>query len=144
MKTWILVADEARARVFEAERGDAVLVEVADFIHDAGRHHPQERFADRLPRAHDSMGSARHAIEPHTDAEMIEAQRFARRLGDVLEVARNEQRYARLIVLAAPRFLGTLRETLGAQVAKLVVAEVDKDLTHETAVQLYARVREQL
>jgi protein required for attachment to host cells len=144
MKTWILVADEARARVFEAARGDGELAEVADFIHDAGRHHPQERFADRLPRAHESSGSARHAIEPRTDAETVEARRFAQRLCDVLDAARNEHRYARLVLLAPPRFLGTLRDTLDAQVAKLVVAEVDKDLTQESAAQLHARVVEYL
>ena len=75
MKTWILVADDARARLFESERTDGELLEVADFVHPDA-HHADRGHRDRLPRAQQSVGGARHGIEPRTSAEEKIAREF--------------------------------------------------------------------
>jgi protein required for attachment to host cells len=42
---------------------------------------------------------------------------------------RTERRYDELVIVAPPKFLGTLRGELGKETAKLVVEELPKDLS---------------
>lgn len=140
MLTWILVADEARARVFEDDGTGAALVERHSLIHAEGRQHGRDVFADRKPRTQESAGSARHAIEPHTDPEDVEAGRFARELAHLLEQARHARQFERLLLVAPPHFLGVLRRTIGDGVAALVVGSMSKDLTHEPADVIRQRI----
>lgn len=53
---------------------------------------------------------------------------FAKRVAGYLDKARNDQRYERLVLVAAPKILGQLRKELGKEVEKLVVDQLDKDL----------------
>ncbi len=57
---------------------------------------------------------------------------------------RVEHRYDRLILVAPPHFLGTLRQVLDAQVQACVVAELDKELVAERLDRLHARVQAHL
>lgn len=128
MKTWILVADEARARLFEAGYTDGELLELAAFAQPAARH-PEADMRDRLPRVQESAGSARHAIAPRTDESDKLADEFARALCDALDEGRHQLRYERVILIAPPRFLGRLRATLDPQVARMVSHSSDKDIS---------------
>jgi protein required for attachment to host cells len=141
MKTWILVADEARARLFEAGQADGGWVERQSFVHPEGRQHARDVVAGHLPRTQDSVGSGRHAIEPHTDLETVEARRFARELATRLEQGRVAQAFQRLALVAPPRFLGVLHATLGDAVERLVVASLSKAVTRESPEELRERLR---
>ena len=61
---WVLVADRARARLFEFASSGQKLVEIACFDNPEARIHGIAR--DRLPRVNESSGGIRHAIEPRT------------------------------------------------------------------------------
>jgi protein required for attachment to host cells len=143
MTTWILVADEARARLFEAVRRDGEIEEIYGFVHEASRAHGRDLTTERPSRTQESVGGARHAIEPHTDIETIEAQRFARALAEFLEGGRTSHRFDQLTLLAAPRFLGLLRSALGTELRKLVTREVAKEVTTERADQIQARLKQE-
>ena len=78
-QTWILVADGARARLF-ARAADGALTEIACHTNPDGS--APQRHLGALPRTQESHGSARHAIEPHTDEHDKSQQRFARRRGN--------------------------------------------------------------
>jgi protein required for attachment to host cells len=60
------------------------------------------------------------------DHEMVV---FAKRLAGRLEEARNAGELDRLVLVAAPRFLGQLRTQLSNSVADLVALTIDKELT---------------
>ena len=55
--------------------------------------------------------------------------RFAKRLGDYLDKARTEHRYASLVLVAPPKFLGALRKELTKEVEKLVADAIPKGLS---------------
>jgi protein required for attachment to host cells len=57
------------------------------------------------------------------------AERFSRRLNDALERGRIDHRYARLVLVAPPRFLGALHVSLSKPLRDSVVAEVKRNLT---------------
>lgn len=126
---WILVADRARARLFESKGPKGPLLEVQSFSHPEGRLAERDLARDRPPRTHESMGSDRHAIEPHTSERDKSDDQFARELHGVLEKGRVEHSYEKLVLIAPPRFLGTLHATLGKHVSACIVTEVAKDLT---------------
>ncbi|MGH6943019.1 MAG: host attachment protein, partial [Geminicoccaceae bacterium] len=85
--------------------------------------------SDRPGRSFDSAGQGRHAMEPPTDPQRYAKYAFARELAHRLEEAVHAHRFDRLVVVAAPRTLGDLRDLLPDAVKAKIVAEIDKDLT---------------
>jgi protein required for attachment to host cells len=136
MNTWVLVADRARARLFSVTADGAALLEIADFVNPEGRALAHELESDRLPRTFESVGGARHAIEPHTTTKQKTADRFAHCLHEALERGRVERSYDQIVLVASPHFLGTLNAAIGKQVRRYVVTEVHKDLTTLTPAEI--------
>lgn len=135
-KTWILVAHQAGARIFENEGPGKGLALVAEIDHPEGRERDRNLDADRPGRSF-----RKHSADPRR-AAMSRSQTphdravsdFARTLSERLQQARMDNRYARLVLVAPPRFLGLLRASLDDPTAQLVVGSLDKDLatTKET------------
>lgn len=134
--TWIMVADAARARLFELTRKGADPVEIASYAYPEGRSPGREHDHGRLPRVQESNSPSRHAIEPRTSLRDKYAQRFAETLSAVVRQGRQEGRYDKLILMGPPRFIGVLHERLDKQTAARVVGEVHNDLLTVTPVQL--------
>jgi protein required for attachment to host cells len=138
MKTWIMVADSARARLFEIGVKDGQLFEVGGYANPEAQIKPSELAHDRLPRTHESASTVRHAKEPHTDPHDKTAQKFARGLAEILEQGRTAHNYTRLLLVAPARFLGQLRHELGDQVSKLVAKSISKDYSRADAAEIKA------
>lgn len=134
--TWILVADAARARLFELKRKGTDPVEIATYAYPEGRSPGREHEHGRLPRVQESNSPSRHAIEPRTPLREKHAQRFADTLCAVMQKGRQEGRYDRLILMGPPRFLGVLHGSLDEQTAARVVGEVRNDLVTLTPAEL--------
>lgn len=137
--TWILVADRARARIFETGVGDS-LSEVACFTEPAARAGESALTTHRLPTVNESMGYARHSIEPHTQLRDKIAANFARLLCNALDAGRNEGRFEKLVLVAPPRFLGALHKALGEALRERVVREIRHDFTELPARDLQERL----
>ena len=120
--TWIVIADEGRARFLSCDAPGGELAEV-DEISDPAAH------ADNADLRRDAYGRRGSSVTSSAGEDKLdhEAEAFARRVAERLARAQREQRYAELRIAAAPRFLGRLRKALDAEVAKRVVAEFDKD-----------------
>jgi protein required for attachment to host cells len=127
--TWILVADGARARGFTRHGVGESLVAIPDgnFTHEVER--VAAMGADRPGRVHESADKARHAIAPHTDWRREGKRSFAHTLAEWLERHARTGTYDRLILVAAPRTLGDLREALGAEARERLAGQLAKDLT---------------
>lgn len=138
MKTWILVADSARARVFEVGAKDGLLFEVGGYANPEAHSKPSDIGRDKPPRAQESASPARHALEPHTDPHDKPALKFAHGLAEVLEQGRVEHSYTRLVLAAPPRFLGQLNQALSGQVSKLVAKTISKDYSRASAAEISA------
>ncbi len=141
--TWVVVADGARAHFFASEEGTlrpALDHDVVASTRSPGR----DAESDRPGRSFESANTARHAMEPPTDWKTKERQRLAQNVADELLSAATRKVFDRLVVAAPPEMLGDLRGAMDAQVARLVVAEIDKDLTHFKAHQLRDHLGEAL
>lgn len=131
--TWVLVAESGRARIFAWSPRTGRLSEMLDLVHPRSRHHPRDITTDLPGRSFDSLGGARHAMEPATDPKRHEAETFAREIAGHLERAGGQQRYEELVLIAPPRFLGLLREHLGDAARTRVSREIHKNLARADA-----------
>ena len=129
--TWILVADSSRAKLFVAETHTSSLEEIEDFDHPEGRQHEQLLTSD-LPGRNAGAASSHHALDDETSPKQQEAIGFAKLITKRLNNARKDHLYGQLIVVAAPAFLGLLRENMNADTEKLIALELDKNLTKES------------
>ena len=127
-KIWLLVADAAKARLFEMPRKGGNLTEIACYTNPNSRSPGQHPEHGRQGRSQESASPTRHAIEPHTTLRDKHAMQFADLLRDAIRQGRMENQYDHLVLMAPPRFLGVLRERLDDQSLKCVTAEIDNDL----------------
>lgn len=129
--TWVVVADRAIARIFEQCGGaDGDLHAVTTLRHPESR----ERMSDAVS---DGPGSFRGGAitgsesgEPNQNHEHRTADAFAREVATYLDGASQRSSFARLVLISAPMFLGSLRSQLSPPVRKVVELEVAKDYTH--------------
>jgi protein required for attachment to host cells len=128
MKTWILIADAAHARVLETHGHGKPLIPVPDFEMHADLPRSHDLGSDRPTRMQDSMGSTRHAVEPRSDPHRELKRTFAADVAERLEAAATAKSFDRLVIAAPPVMLGDLRHALHQRVKDMVVAEVAKDL----------------
>lgn len=130
IKTWIVVADGARMRVFVNDGPGHGLSELAGKALSADIKPSRDIDADRPGRSFDSAGQGRHAMEPPSDSNRHAKRLFAGEIADVLKKAHRDTAFDRLILVAAPSMLGDLRAALSKAVQDVVYHELAKDLTH--------------
>lgn len=142
--TWVLVADGAKARLFEIAAKDAQMTEIDCFAHPEGRAAGRDLTTERRPMVEESATSVRHALEPHTSLREKSAERFVRELRDVLQNGHAQGRYERIVLVAPPHFLGVLRSGLGDHLSERVTAEIRRDLTALPPGEVRARLPDRL
>jgi protein required for attachment to host cells len=128
LKTWILIADAAHARVLEADGIGRPLSRVPDFVLDSPTPVGRDLTRERRPRVHDSTGDARHAIEPSSEPRREVKRAFALTVAEKLEAAISSGAFERLVIAAPPAMLGDLRAVLSKAVTNRIVAELPRDL----------------
>lgn len=126
-KTWILVAHRSGARLLENSGPGKGLELLQNVDNPAGKLKNQEINSDK-PGRHLDPRNNRHGYGHDQQPIMHVAEQFAKQLATVLEQGRTAHRYARLVLVADPRFLGLLRNCLSGPTAMLVSATLDKDL----------------
>ena len=143
--TWVLVADASRARLFVTDGRVAPWALRKEFAHPASAAKVSEIMADKAGRVQQRVATGkRSAVESPTSPKETEAKRFAHELAAELEREHGRNSFSRLVLVAAPQFLGLLRGSLSAPVMKCVVATVHKDLTHLVERELPERLRDEL
>ncbi len=134
--SWVLAADSSYAKILRADNRVGPLVPIEELEHPESRMKDTELYADQPGRAFDRGGQGRHAMENEVDAKKEESIRFARTLCERLRQAANDRAFDKLYIVAAPAFLGELRECLDHQVKSLVAGEVAKDVVKQTPEQI--------
>lgn len=126
-RIWIVAADSTTCRILIADSPTAPLEEIEVLEHPEGRMHERDLVSDQPGRAFDSFGAGRHAMEVQVSPKQHEAMLFAGRIAARLEAARVKHDFDTLAIVAAPRFLGLLRDKLNPHLRALVRHEVDKN-----------------
>lgn len=125
---WIVAADSSKARIFKLLPGRK-LEELETLTHPQSRLTERDMVKDRPGLSMDKGSEGRHGLEPSSDPKRQEAVNFSRIVAAKLDKDRSLQKYHELIIIAAPAFLGMLREQLSKQVAQVIVREISKNIS---------------
>jgi len=128
-KLWIVVADEAKARILSTNNSTDALSELQTLSTSETSMREQDLVSDKSGKSYDSAGKGRHSMGEKSDHKEQYAIRFAKEIGTYLENHRQSKDYMKLIIVAAPHFLGLLRKEFSKGVSELISLEIDKDLT---------------
>lgn len=138
--TWMVVADGARARIFEERRRSGPLRELS-------QHAMEIESGDRPASGmkpgtmHQRFGPGRHAGE-HADPSQEAEARFLRRLAERLYAAARRRDFEHLVLVAPARALGSLRAALEPAVSRMVEADDAHDRTRDDAESLRGHLRQ--
>jgi len=142
-KTWIMVANAARARCFERRETDGKLQELADFVHPQSRQKGVDLAADRgghLEKGPQQGGGGGTQYEPRTDPRQKEHAAFASELALAMDEALAGGRCQAWALLASNPFLGELKSHLSPRAAKALRAAIPSDLTSFEGAELKQHV----
>lgn len=142
MRLRIIVADRSEARFYDTQDADSRLKPAGEIVDPQAHLHDRDFNSDRPGRV--ANQAARHSVGGENTPRRHEAEIFARKIADVLEVARREDHFDALVLMAGPSFLGVLREALPPSLHKLMRAEVNKDLVHQDEQAVRAHVPQEV
>ena len=137
---WILVANQAEAKIYSTERIPGALVLVATLTHEEGSAHKRDLTSDAPGRVHDRTGSARHSMEPVTGVREEERRRFVKEIVGRLQAAHLKGDFTQLVILAAPAVMGVIRKTLNGELGKTVIKEIPKGVVGQSADKIQAQL----
>ena len=126
---WVVVADESKAIVYAHVTRSGPLREVFSLANEAARMKTEQLISDSGGRSYDSKGKGRHTmtnekVDPKKHAALIFAKQIAVHIGRVM----HDGSCRGFALIAAPRFLGVLREAVSAATSVEPYATVDKEV----------------
>jgi protein required for attachment to host cells len=137
----IVAADTSRARLVVQASAIATLREMATLDYPEARLHISDMVTDQQGRSFSSVGNGnRSKMEPDVDPKSEAARRFSRQVAGAIESATRKERIGSLVIAAAPKFLGLLRDGLSAPLQRKVALELSKDLVPLTAAEILTQV----
>lgn len=141
--TFIVSADRGRARIFLESGRSKPWQEIEDMVSPSARTRTSEEYTDKLgplaagKSSHNTGGALPNSqYEPPQTPDEHETEVFAKEVCGYLLKARQEGRFDKLALVAAPGFLGALRSELDPQLKPLITYEINKDYTHSNGQQL--------
>lgn len=128
---WVLIADGEKA-LFLRNEGDVAYPNFV-VIRDMKEENPptRELGTDQPGRRSNGAVSSKSGYE-ETDWHRIGKERFAEEIAARLYQFAHKSQFEKIILVAPPQVLGTLRKALHKEVAERVVDEVAKTLTNHT------------
>ena len=127
-KLWYVIADGGRARFVERDEEGAfrtlssfVSTELHKSTHELGR--------DRPARVKESATPSRHGVGPRRDLHEAAKGAFIRTVATELAAQLKDGKFDELVLVAPPGVIAELKDALSKPIAKLVVEELQKDLT---------------
>ncbi len=128
-KIWIVVADEAKARIFSVEKPVDPLVEIKVMSSTEASMLEQDLVSDKPGRGSSGSGQGKHAVEEKSEHKEQYSIQFAKEVSEFLDKNLHAKAFGKLHLIAAPRFLGLLRKELSKGVDAVISVQLDKDLT---------------
>ena len=143
-RTWIVVADGAKARILLYKPLQKGLQQLPDSEFHHAHQPTHDLVTERQPRVHDSVGHARHAIEPRNDPHDQRETQFLGRLAAHLDSAEQRGEFEHLVVVAPATAMGELRKAFGPHLKKRLFAEIVHDYAHQSNDYVYQHIKDSL
>ena len=126
---WVVVADESRAIVYTRDKKRSPLSKLFQLENAVARQKTSSQISDRGGRSFDSQGQGRHTMtKEKTDPKKHAAIAFAKEIAGRIAKARHNGSCRDYSLVAAPRFLGLLRDALETAGYADALQSIDKDM----------------
>ena len=110
---WVVVADESKVKVYAKDLRSDPLQDLFSLDNPIAREKMENLISDRGGRSFDSHGEGRHTLSGEkSDAKKQASLAFAKQLAEHISGAINNGTCRSFALIAAPRFLGVLRDAL--------------------------------
>lgn len=133
---WIVVADAAHARIFQAEGPERRLREIHNLSHPESQMYARQLRTGGKGDVIDSAGSGHRQPDPQTSQSEKHATHFAKEVTAFLHQQRDNAAFASLVLVAEPKLLGRLRDNLDHTTAQLIAQSIDKNWVKHDARQI--------
>jgi protein required for attachment to host cells len=142
MNIRVVVADERRATFFDVTRPGNGLHEAGSVENPSGRLKDTDLETDRAGRRYggaQGVGHGQgqgpthghhHGVDGERSTLLHDLTLFAKEVGRRIEADRIGRKFDRLVIVAAPRMLGLLRQSIPPCAQSMLAGEVPKDLAH--------------
>ncbi len=125
----VVVADEYRAIFYARDTRTGPLRKLRTLTNETARMKTGDLISDRGGRSFDSHGQGRHTMGGERDSpQQHSARGFAKDIADIIGGESHKGTCRGYAVVAAPRFLGLLRQEFATAVRDAPYATVDKDV----------------
>lgn len=128
-KTWLVVADGARAEIYLNKGRGKGLQPVASDESAEGRLPTREQGTGKPGRGF-APGAGRHAFSDPTDWHEQAKQSFARGVAERINRGAARKAFDELVIAAPSKTLGELRNGLSDEARRRLRADIAKDLTN--------------
>jgi protein required for attachment to host cells len=128
-KIWYVIADGGRARFVERDEKGAFRT-VVSFVSTELHAKSSDLGRDRPARVMESATPGRSAVEPRRDLKEAAEADFIKLVADELDAGYGRKQFDRLVLVAPPGALTELKNSLNKPIAKLVIDDLQKDLTN--------------
>ena len=127
-----VVADEAMAILYTHETRSGALTRWRALDNETARMKTSELISDRGGRSFDSQGQGRHSMGSDKDGPKEHATAaFAKRIAEDIAAEVNSGRCRGYSLIAAPRFLGELRDALATSTSTEPYVSIDKNVVSQ-------------
>ena len=141
MNVRIVVADERQANFFDAVTPKAPLAPCGSLINESGGKKDSELETDRAGRRYGgtngvSHGSGQvqghhHGVNGERSTEQHDLTIFAKEVAKRIDASRARNEFDKLVLVAAPKMLGLLRQSLPTPSQTLLAGAISKDIVHQ-------------
>jgi protein required for attachment to host cells len=141
MNVRIVVADERQANFFDAVTPKAPLTARGSLINESGGKKDIELETDRPGRRYGgtngvSHGSGQvqghhHGVNGERSTEQHDLTIFAKEVARRIDASRARNEFDKLVLVAAPKMLGLLRQSLPTPTQTLLAGAISKDLVRQ-------------
>ena len=135
MNVRIVVADEREANFFDALNPTAPLTPRGSLVNENGGKKDIELETDRPgQRTGGTAGSVEgqhHGVTGEKSTEQHELTLFAKEVAKRIDTERAQNKFDRLVLVAGPKMLGLLRQSLPTPTQTLIAGEVVKDIVRQ-------------
>jgi protein required for attachment to host cells len=138
---WIAIADGEHARFVQPD-GDHTIRTLSALDSASAHLRSRDIGADRPGRTFESASMAHHAVGERHDPHRMAKDQFVRLVAERLDAAAAAGEFDELLLVAPPRALHELRESLDDTTVKKLIGTLEKDLVKTPDHELWPHVRE--
>lgn len=135
----VVVADSARAEIFEMETTHAPLRKLATVANPFTARHERDIGADAPGRVVNRQGGVQHTLAPRHSLKKQATEKFARQLAERI-TAEAQSAEGGVMLVIAPRFLAQVQSFLPPATKRRIVGEVRRNLLESRRLELQRRV----